>query len=493
MPRSFARRLLAAPAAVLAASLSLLTAPAAVAQDADEGVIRIGPDLSWPLPTEKPSSRRSFLGSLTIYQVNTRQATEEGTFDAFREQHLDRLQRMGVGVLWFMPIHPIGEQNRKGSLGSPYSVRDYYEVNPELGTLEDFQELVEAAHERGMLVIMDWVPNHTAWDHEETIVSPEWWKRDADGSFQTPNDEWTDVIQLDHRRFSVRNHLQLAMDYWVTEADIDGFRFDVAELLSEDHTRRWIATTEIKFGEKFFLAEGYEEWLYLARYDKTYDWPFRDLLKNIANREAGVEELFLELFKKQREASNGRFRMLFTSNHDLNAWEGSAQEVFGDAAPICAAMTFFASGMPMLYSGQEAANADRLEFFERDPIQWKDDPIADVYRGMALLKRNNSLLSHTTGMGAMARIKGASEDPEVLALSRSRGNATVLFVGNFDDEPASATIARELPQGTYYDAISGEAVEVGRELSLDLEPWGFRVLFNEALPYPRNPELPPVE
>ncbi|MEM9064569.1 MAG: alpha-amylase family glycosyl hydrolase [Planctomycetota bacterium] len=482
--------------ALLATAMLVTDRPALAQEGYPEGTVaregqrsvEIGNGLRWPLPDRHPSALRALTGKLTIYQVNIRQFTPEGTFDAFREQHLDRLHEMGVGMLWLMPIHPIGEVKRKGTMGSPYSVQNHQTVNPDLGTIEDLQELVEAAHERGMLVILDWVPNHSAWDHVESVVYPEWWVKDPEtGLHKTPNEDWTDVIQFDHRRFPVRNYLQQSKDYWITEADIDGFRVDVAEMMEYSMQRRWIATLEYKYGEKFFLAEGYEDDLYRARYDTTYDWPFRDLLKGIVERRANIHQIYPTLFLMQKEASNGRFRMLFTSNHDMNAWENSAIDTFGDAAGIMAALTFLAQGMPMIYSGQEAGNDKELEFFEKDPIEWREHELAKIYRGLAHLKRNNSVLSHTTRGGVLKPIDCGEQD-QVMGFRRERGTSVVAFIGNFTAEPASVTIGRDLGRATYRDAITGETVQARPGMTFDLEPWGFRVLFSgPVLPYPKNP------
>lgn len=202
-----------------------------------------------------------------IYEVNVRQYTPEGTFNAFTE-HLPRLKTLGVDILWFMPVNPIGVKNRKGPLGSYYSVKDYTAVNPEFGTMEDFRRLVEQVHEQGMYAIIDWVPNHTAWDHRWTKEHPDWYKQDEKGEFVSPFD-WTDVIQLDYDNEEMRQEMIEEMIFWIRESDIDGYRCDVAHMVPVDFWDE--ARKELdKVKPVFMLAESDQYFLHKNAFDMTY-------------------------------------------------------------------------------------------------------------------------------------------------------------------------------------------------------------------------------
>ena len=225
-----------------------------------------------------------------LYQINTRQFTEEGTFRA-AEQHLPRLKALGADILWLMPIHPIGIQNRKGTLGSQYAVRDYYGVNPEFGTLDDLKHFVAAAHAAGMYVIIDWVANHTAWDNPLVHEHPEWYARDWKGDFRpTPWRDWTDVIDLDYRHPALRRYMTEALKYWVTETDIDGYRCDVAGFLPTDF---WNTARKALDAIKpvFMLAEWESLDLHAEAFDATYAWSWYDAVHQITANKADLADL----------------------------------------------------------------------------------------------------------------------------------------------------------------------------------------------------------
>ena len=199
-----------------------------------------------------------------IYEVNLRQYSESGSFKEFAEQ-LPRLKKLGIDILWIMPIYPIGEKNRKGTMGSYYSVKDYYSVNLEHGTLNDFIELVKKIHKMGMYVILDWVPNHTSWDNKLTIDHPEWYKKDSLGNFVPPVPDWSDVIHLDYNSEGLRKYMIEALKYWIQKTDIDGYRCDVAHMIPTDFWNE--ARVELdKVKPVFMLAE--------AEIPEHHDEPF---------------------------------------------------------------------------------------------------------------------------------------------------------------------------------------------------------------------------
>ena len=376
-----------------------------------------------------PQPGHADTGNLTIYEVNIRQYTPEGTFDAFRA-HLPRLAEMGVGVLWLMPIHPIGEVNRKGTLGSYYAVKDYTAVSPEFGTDADFRELVDAAHEAGMLVIIDWVANHTAWDHAWTALHPERFTQGPDGGVIPPNPGWADVIDLNFDNAGTRTAMADAMAQWVREFDIDGFRCDVADDVPRDFWKPTIAALR-RERPMFMLAEADSEWMHDAGFDATYGWKLSSALLGARKGEVDASKV-RQLVEKDAQdllAQDGAFRMLFTSNHDWNSWNGIAQEQFGPAWEAATVLTFTLPGMPLIYSGEEAGLDKQLEFFEKDPIRWRDHPAADLYTRLCHLKRTSPALRHGPGAGSLKFVRTESDD-RVVAFIRQSGDSRVIVAAN---------------------------------------------------------------
>ncbi|HUX60798.1 MAG TPA: alpha-amylase family glycosyl hydrolase, partial [Ignavibacteriaceae bacterium] len=265
----------------------------------------------------------------TIYEVNVRQYTPEGTFNAFAK-HLPELKKMGVKILWIMPINPIGIENRKGTLGSYYSVRDYKAINPEFGTLQDFKNLVDKIHKMGMHVIIDWVANHTSWDNKLTKTNPDFYKHDSLGNFVAPVKDWSDVIALNYNNPKLWDYMEGAMEYWVKNCNIDGFRCDVASMVPVPFWN--FARKELdKIKPVFMLAESENPDLHEHAFDMTYSWEYFSIIKNIAKDKMNVKDLDA-YFKKDNEQFNpDAYRMVFTTNHDENSWNGSLEETFGAA------------------------------------------------------------------------------------------------------------------------------------------------------------------
>ena len=288
-------------------------------------------------PTPAPSSvnHPEWSRNAVIYEVNTRQFTTDGTFNSLRQQ-LPRLNQLGVDILWLMPIHPISKANRKGVLGSYYAVADYKAVNPEFGSMEDFRALVDEAHNYGMKVILDWVPNHTGCDHIWTWQHPEFYARDEKGNFISPYD-WTDTYKLDYNRFDLREAMADAMKFWILAAEVDGFRCDVA---GEVPTNFWDwlrPQLEDAAGKPIFmLAEAAEPDLLKKGFDMDYNWPMKDLFSAIAYtsgqyrhnddkvfEEKHAKDITRLLVEQARQFPADSYMMNMTSNHDLNSWEGT--------------------------------------------------------------------------------------------------------------------------------------------------------------------------
>ncbi|MGE5456996.1 MAG: alpha-amylase family glycosyl hydrolase, partial [Methanococcaceae archaeon] len=280
--------------------------------------------------------------NLTMYEVNLRQYTKGGTFREF-EARLPELKKMGVGVLWFMPINPIGEKNRKGSLGSYYSVKDYMKVNPDYGTLEDFKSLVKKIHQSGMYVIIDWVANHTSWDNVLTVSHPEYFSKDSAGNFMPPVADWTDVIKLNYENKDLWKYMTGALTYWITETGIDGYRCDVASMVP---TAFWNeARAELNKSKKvLMLAEAETPELHEKAFDMTYSWNLYHLMNDIAGAKKSAADLDAYFKKDREEYPKDSYRLTFTTNHDENSWNGTEFERLGNGVKAFEVLSFTAEG-----------------------------------------------------------------------------------------------------------------------------------------------------
>jgi glycosidase len=410
----------------------------------------------------------------TIYQINTRQFTREGTFRA-AEAQLPRLKELGATILWLMPVHPIGEVNRKGSLGSPYAVKDYYGVNPELGTLDDLKRFVRAAHDLSMYVLLDWVANHTAWDNNLATEHPEWYSRDWKGDFRpTPWWDWPDIIDLDYDQPAVRQYMTDALKYWVSEADVDGYRCDVAGFVPTDFWNN--ARKELDaIKPVFMLAEWESRDLHAEAFDMTYAWSWNEAVHRIAMGELDVNSLHVYYSWNEKAFPADAMRMLFVSNHDKNAWEGTEFEQFGDALEAAIVLSAVSEGMPLIYNGQEAGNPRRLQFFERDPIDWREHPLGALYRRMFALKKANTALWNAHWGARMIHVPN-SAPAQVLSFVRRNERDKVFAVFNLSPKAQTVTFAESLYHGAYTEYLSGEPAQLDADTRLTLGPWGYAVL-----------------
>lgn len=408
-----------------------------------------------------------------IYQINTRQFTPEGAFRA-AEAHLPRLRELGVDILWLMPIHPIGEKNRKGTLGSPYSVRDYYGVNPEFGSFADLKHFVQAAHAQGMYVILDWVANHTAWDNPLVDEHPEWYARDWKGDFRpTPWWNWEDVIDLDYSQPGLRRYMTEALCYWVREADVDGYRCDVAGFVPTDFwNRARQALDAIK--PVFMLAEWEDRDLHAEAFDMTYAWSWHDAVRNLCQGKASLNSLYVYYSWNEKAYPQDALRMLFVTNHDKNAWDGTEYELFGDGVEAAVVLSVVSEGMPLIYNGQEAGNTRRLAFFEKDPIEWKAHPMGELYKQLIALKKQCTALWNGRWGARMIRVPN-SAPLQVFSFVRQDAHSKVFAVFNFSPAPQTVAFDESLHHGVYTEYFSGERVKWGERGKLSLAPWAYRV------------------
>jgi 1,4-alpha-glucan branching enzyme len=408
-----------------------------------------------------------------IYEVNIRQYTEEGTFKAFQD-HLPRLKEMGVDILWLMPIHPIGEKNRKGTLGSYYSIRDYKAVNPEFGTMEDFKELVHTAQSMGFKVILDWVANHTAWDHHWISENPEFYTRDSLGNMISPYD-WTDVADLNYDVPEVSDAMLDALKFWVEEAGIDGYRCDVAGMVPTEFWER-VRSELDAIKPVFMLAEAEQVDHHYRAFDMSYAWELHHLFNRIASGEKDANDLASYFERHDTTYPAAAYRMIFIDNHDENSWNGTVEERLGDASDLFAMLCYTLPGMPLIYSGQETGLDKRLEFFEKDVIVWDDDfPLMDFYTQLSVLKHDNMALWNGRFGGTMTRIK-TTNDTRIFAFLRERSDSKVLVIANLSVEPAGEiTLSGTLHHGKYFNHFSGEQTDITENTVFNPGSWSYKV------------------
>ena len=413
--------------------------------------------------------------SANIYEVNVRQYTTEGTFNAFA-QHLPRLKELGVQTLWFMPITPIAQKNMKGTLGSYYACADYTSINPEFGTMDDFKALVKEAHGMGFKIIIDWVANHTGWDHVWTKTHPEYFKKDSIGGFHIASG-MDDIIELDFTNHALRKAMKDAMKFWVTECDIDGFRADLAfwvELNFWKEARKEL--DEIK--PLFWLGE-YDELdkpEYGEAFDASYSWTWMHKTEEFYKKHESTDSL-LTILKKYDDLGDSTMRAWFTTNHDENSWNGTEFEKYGDMAKALAVFSATWNGVPLLYSGQEIGNTKRIKFFDKDLIEAGSNAevLTAFYKTLLHLKTNNPALR--SGDASVQTFRVKTTDPKhIFAYLRKKDNHEVLVVLNFSNQKdLHFDITDENVKGMYKNIFSGAANDFTTEKSFEMQGWEYLV------------------
>ena len=407
-----------------------------------------------------------------IYEVNLRQYSPGGTLSEFR-QHLPRLKELGAGILWFMPLQPVGIKNRKGSLGSYYSIRNYCELDTAYGTMDEFIALVNEIHSMGMYVILDWVANHTAWDHHWVEEFPAFYRRNELGEVHPPFPEWEDVIGLDYTNRDLRNEMIESMKFWLKTADIDGFRCDMAMLVPTDVWNG--ARDELETVKPvFMLAEAEQRDLTEEAFDVLYNWNLMHVWDDIAKGKYTADEIRWRVPSEITDFPEGADNMLFISNHDENSWNGSEIERLNFGLEAFAVLIFTLPGMPLIYSGMEAGNYRRLEFFDKDCIEWKQDKMAALYTKLAHLRMHNPALWSLQPKTDFQILTTDRED-KILFFKRESSGNKVLVVVNLSEEHLDFQLTGLGFQGNYTDVIHEIAVILGDTPCLSLEPWGYKV------------------
>ncbi|HEX7906120.1 MAG TPA: alpha-amylase family glycosyl hydrolase [Chitinophagaceae bacterium] len=408
-----------------------------------------------------------------IYEVNVRQYTEAGTFNAFAAS-LPRLKDMGVHTLWFMPVQPVGKKNRKGTLGSYYSISDYLAINPEFGTLDDFKSVVKQAQSIGFKVIIDWVANHTSWDHVWTVEHPDFYSKDENGQFRPPYPDWADVIHLNYENKGLRNKMIDAMKYWINETGIDGFRCDMAHLVPLDF---WIeARKELDAVKPLLWLAETEESSYHQAFDITYTWEFLHQMEIYWRNETGISGLDSVLYKYDSVFPADAMRMYFTSNHDENSHSGTEYDRMGDAAKPFAVLCALWNGVPLVYSGQELPVKKKIQFFEKDVIEWTSDPgLHEFYKILLTLHFIHPALRAGDSTISTLRISTTNDD-HVFAFLRKKEEKEVLVVLNLSErKDLHVEITDVMVTGVFKNAFSGTMIDFTATKSYCMGPWEYLV------------------
>jgi glycosidase len=409
----------------------------------------------------------------TIYEINVRQYSAGGKFSAVTAD-LPRLKALGVDVLWLMPIHPIGEVNRKGPLGSYYAAKDYLAVNPEFGTEADFRELVTAAHAQGLRVILDWVPNHVSPDNALTKTHPEFFWRDEKGNLTPPHGtDWTDVVQFDFSAPGLVEYQAGVLLHWVKNFGIDGFRCDVAWGLPTPFWNEVTSRVRAARPDALFLAEAELPQQQVAAFNLSYGFDLHHAMNAVAQGKKSASGLDEAYAKIRAHFPRGGALMVFTSSHDENSWAGTEFDRMGAGYAPFAVLTFLLDGVPMIYNGQEAGLDRRLKFFERDPIVWPktEHPAARIYQVMTRLRRANPAL-HT---GSPMRRLDTTDNATFYAIERAAGERKVVGLFNLTAKDAKADLFDPALAGRWTDAFTGETVTLNALTPLELKGWEYRV------------------
>jgi glycosidase len=431
-----------------------------------------------PTPFAQETARTSeeWVKKGIIYEIYPRAFSKEGNFAGI-EKRLPELKKLGVTTLWLMPIHPVGIEKRKGSLGSPYSIRDYYSINPEYGNLDDFKRLVNKSHELGFKIIIDLVANHTSWDSKMFVEHPEWFTKDSVGKFIPPVADWSDVVDLNYDNNEMRRYMIEMLKYWVRDIGLDGFRCDVAEMVPTDFWNDARAALD-SIKPILMLSEGRWPEHHVKAFDLTYSWNFYGTLKNIVDGKKSAAELDSILARESSVYPKNSIHMRFSSNHDENAWDMPDVQRFGtEGAKLAAVLVNTFPGSPLLYNGQEVGNNIKLGLFEKFEIDWtKKNIYAQFYQKLFEIRKNNSSLAGGDYQG----VKNNRVD-QIYTFIRTDGKNTVLATFNFSNGERTAQL--ELPKIfsslKFTNAFTGKEVAFKNVQKITLPKFGYRVFIVE--------------
>jgi len=434
------------------------------------------------------------LESSVIYEANIRQYSPEGTFSEFTKD-IPQLKELGVKVIWLMPIYPISMKNRKATpdlsiediedpkekekyLGSYYAISDYTAINPEFGSMEDFENLVETAHDNGMYVILDWVANHTGWDHKWIEEHPEYYHKNKDGEVTDPINPdtgetwgWTDVAHLNYENDSLWTAMKDEMVYWVKEKNIDGFRCDVAGNVTTDFWN--FVVPELKKEKPvFMLAESEDKDLFYQAFDMGYNWEGHHIMNEIAQGEMSVKDWDDYMTKIDTTYQEDDYLMNFITNHDENSWNGTFEERMGYASEAMLAFTYALPGMPLIYSGQEYGMDKRLKFFEKDSIPKSKGEFWNVHVKLGELKNQLKPLNGGKEAASYERIT-TTNDENIIAFEREKEGKKLIYVANFSEDPQDFKFSIS---GKFQDMMTSDDIELKTDQLHNFEPWEYKIL-----------------
>ena len=421
----------------------------------------------------------SWLDTCVLYEVNIRQYTEEGTFAAF-ENHLDRLKDMGVNTLWLMPIHPISETNRKGTLGSYYAVSDYKDVNPEFGTMDDFKHLLNKAHDMGFKVIIDWVANHTGWDNKWIKEHDDWYVRNKKGEIESPYD-WTDTAKLNYDNYELRAEMIRCMQFWIEDIGVDGFRCDHVVGVPNSFWNAAVYKLKSINSEILMLAESSAAYtLTNYAFDSCYNDAFYGQSMMVQGG-IGVSSIKDTLILNDDRYIEGSFPMNYLDNHDKNSYEGTIVSRYQKTYPVLLALTYVSPGMPLIYTSNEEGYDHQIEFFEKDAVKWDSEPkYAPLITALSRIKADNTALASPNRDIEFI----SAEDSGLFVIKRTDGKNTVYFVANLYKEEiknVKADVGKDkLTCSLHYDSESLDTEQ--KEMtasdfeSLTLKPYEFYIL-----------------
>ena len=432
--------------------------------------------------------------SAVIYEANIRQYSPEGTLDAFTKD-IPQLKDLGVKIIWLMPVYPISLKNRKATpdksieeidepnkeekyLGSYYAIADYTAINPNFGNLQDFEELVETAHDNDMYVILDWVANHTGWDHHWMEEHPEYYTKDKDGNITDPINPdtgekwgWTDVADLNYDNKDLWNAMKDEMKFWVEKYDVDGFRCDVAGNVPTPFWNYAVPKLE-EVKPLFMLAESEKKDLFYEAFDMGYNWEGHHIMNEIAQGEMNVTDWDNYMTKIDSTYQKDDFLMNFVTNHDENSWNGTIEERMGKAGDAMTALTYTIQGMPLIYSGQEYGMDKRLRFFRKDTISKEKGKTWELLEQLGSLKNKHKALHGAKKAAAYKRLN-TSNDKHILAFQRQKGGEEIVYIANMSDQTQNFTIdvSREMQ-----DVMSGSDLKLSSEKEFKYQPWEYTIL-----------------
>lgn len=414
--------------------------------------------------------------SAVLYEMNIRQLTPEGTLRA-AEAYLPNLQALGIDAIWLMPIYPIGKEGRKGTLGSYYSIQDYCAINPEFGTMDDFDHFIATAHSLGFKILLDWVANHTARDAKWLQTKPaDWYERESDGTAKVPWD-WTDTAKLNYANHDVWRGQIKAMRFWVEQHNIDGFRCDMAMLVPIEF---WQEASYVLHSIKpdiFFLAEAEELNLFDRAFDASYAWEIHHMMCDIAGGARRVWDLRNTLYADREKYPKSAIRMMFTSNHDENSWSGSEFTRFGAALEVMTAFTFlWEASLPLIYTGQEVGYDHSFEFIDRDTLpSLIANEHTQLYRRLINLKHTQRALDSGERGGRIIEIENNAKDC-IMTFVREIGDSRIVAILNLSPYTIHADFNTGIYTGSYYNAITGEQTTLPPHVEQDLAPWEYTIL-----------------